>query len=290
MPRLAVLGHPVAHSRSPAMQNAALAALGLGEEWSYEAIDVAPEDFEARVRAMAARRLRRRQRHRPPQGGGAGAGRRAERGGARDRRRQHAESSPTGRIQADNTDADGLLAALPELASGPAGAGAGRRRRRPGGGLGAGARGGGGRGLEPDRRARRRLPGSRSRSRRSCGPEREWAPVERAAPRRSSLDQRGYELIVNTTAVGLARRGPLRSSCRCAADRFAAGQIVVDMVYGDAPSPLLAAAAAAGADDRRRPRDPRPAGRPLAADLDRPRAAARRDARRRPRLDSRDGR
>ena len=53
MPRLAVIGHPVAHSRSPAMQNAALAELGLAAEWSYEAIDVAPEDFEARVRAMA---------------------------------------------------------------------------------------------------------------------------------------------------------------------------------------------------------------------------------------------
>jgi shikimate 5-dehydrogenase len=34
MKRLAVLGHPVAHSRSPAMQTAALAGLGLGEEWS----------------------------------------------------------------------------------------------------------------------------------------------------------------------------------------------------------------------------------------------------------------
>ncbi len=54
VPRLAVLGHPVAHSRSPAMQNAALAALGLAEEWSYEAIDVAPEEFEARLRAMPA--------------------------------------------------------------------------------------------------------------------------------------------------------------------------------------------------------------------------------------------
>src|ERR1700748_310564 len=52
MPRLAVIGHPVAHSRSPAMQAAALAALGLGEEWSYGAIDVAPEEFEARVRAL----------------------------------------------------------------------------------------------------------------------------------------------------------------------------------------------------------------------------------------------
>src|SRR6478752_1306533 len=52
MPSLAVIGFPVGHSRSPAMQSAALAELGLGEEWSYEAIDVAPEEFEARVRAM----------------------------------------------------------------------------------------------------------------------------------------------------------------------------------------------------------------------------------------------
>jgi shikimate dehydrogenase len=52
--RLAVLGQPIAHSRSPAMQNAALAALGLADEWSYEAIEVSPEAFEARVRAMPA--------------------------------------------------------------------------------------------------------------------------------------------------------------------------------------------------------------------------------------------
>ena len=52
--RLAVLGQPISHSRSPAMQSAALAALGLGDEWSYEAIEVAPRDFEARVRAMAS--------------------------------------------------------------------------------------------------------------------------------------------------------------------------------------------------------------------------------------------
>ena len=34
--RLAVLGWPVAHSRSPAMQNAALAAIGLDGEYVYE--------------------------------------------------------------------------------------------------------------------------------------------------------------------------------------------------------------------------------------------------------------
>src|SRR4051812_43764466 len=52
MPRLAVLGHPVAHSRSPAMHTAALAELGLADEWSYEAIDVEPNAFAALVRSL----------------------------------------------------------------------------------------------------------------------------------------------------------------------------------------------------------------------------------------------
>ena len=52
MPRLAVLGQPVAHSRSPAMQNAALAELGLARDWSYEAIEVAPERFGELVRSL----------------------------------------------------------------------------------------------------------------------------------------------------------------------------------------------------------------------------------------------
>src|SRR5438067_5770723 len=50
--RLAVLGQPISHSRSPAMQNAALAELGMADEWSYEAIEVSPQEFDARVRAM----------------------------------------------------------------------------------------------------------------------------------------------------------------------------------------------------------------------------------------------
>src|SRR3954451_14475514 len=52
MPKLAVLGHPVSHSRSPEMQNAALAALGLGD-WHYQAIDAAPDAFEMTVRELA---------------------------------------------------------------------------------------------------------------------------------------------------------------------------------------------------------------------------------------------
>lgn len=48
-----LLGHPVGHSRSPAMHRAALGVLGL--EGDYVAIDVLPEDLAATVRALAAR-------------------------------------------------------------------------------------------------------------------------------------------------------------------------------------------------------------------------------------------
>ena len=48
-----VLGWPVEHSRSPAMHNAAFAALGL--DWRYEALAVEPERFEPFVRALPER-------------------------------------------------------------------------------------------------------------------------------------------------------------------------------------------------------------------------------------------
>src|SRR3954453_8010514 len=50
--RLAVLGQPISHSRSPAMHGAALAELGLGGEWSYEAIEGAPDHFASRGRSL----------------------------------------------------------------------------------------------------------------------------------------------------------------------------------------------------------------------------------------------
>ena len=54
MPKLAVIGFPVAHSRSPAMQNAALEALGLAGEWSYGAVEATPGAFEMTVRELAS--------------------------------------------------------------------------------------------------------------------------------------------------------------------------------------------------------------------------------------------
>jgi shikimate dehydrogenase len=49
--RLGVLGWPVAHSRSPAMHNAALAALGLND-WRYQRLPVPPELFAETTRAL----------------------------------------------------------------------------------------------------------------------------------------------------------------------------------------------------------------------------------------------
>ncbi|HEY7833114.1 MAG TPA: shikimate dehydrogenase [Ktedonobacterales bacterium] len=48
-----MIGHPVAHSRSPAMQRAAFDALGLAAR--YELWDTAPDDLPARVASLRAR-------------------------------------------------------------------------------------------------------------------------------------------------------------------------------------------------------------------------------------------
>jgi shikimate dehydrogenase len=52
--RLGVVGWPVAHSRSPAMQNAALHAAGFGDSWHYQLLPVPPELFTETVRALPA--------------------------------------------------------------------------------------------------------------------------------------------------------------------------------------------------------------------------------------------
>jgi shikimate dehydrogenase len=49
---VALLGHPVAHSLSPRMQNAAFAARAL--DWAYVALDVLPEQLEDAVRGLVA--------------------------------------------------------------------------------------------------------------------------------------------------------------------------------------------------------------------------------------------
>jgi shikimate dehydrogenase len=49
---VALIGHPVAHSLSPRMQNAAFAARGL--DWAYVALDVPPERLAEAISGLAA--------------------------------------------------------------------------------------------------------------------------------------------------------------------------------------------------------------------------------------------
>jgi len=229
MPRLAVIGHPVGHSRSPAMHGAALAALGLADEWSYGAVDVAPEGFAAKVREMA--------------GGGEYAGANVTvphkeaalalagvaSGAAREIGAANTLSFEAGRVAAENTDAGGLLAALP---GSPWGAralvlGAGGAARAVLWALV-------GEGAEVDLWNR-----TAARAEEVCA-ELGGRPV--AAP----AGQAGYDLVVNTSAAGLGGEDPFET-LPLLPGGFGPGQTVVDMVYGAAPSPLLEAAAAAGA-------------------------------------------
>jgi shikimate dehydrogenase len=227
MKRLAVLGHPVGHSRSPAMHNAALAELGLAGEWSYEAIDLAPDKFESRVRAMAGE-------------GFAGANVTVPHKGAalsladslsetaREIGAANTLSLAAGEIRADNTDAQGLLDALP---ASPAGSralvlGAGGAARAAVWALVC-------EGAEVAVWNRTGL-----RAEHLCG---SLGGTPAATP-----DQGAYELIVNTTAAGMRGEDPF-AELPLEASRFTAGQTVVDLVYGERPSLLLAAAAGAGA-------------------------------------------
>jgi shikimate dehydrogenase len=227
MPRLAVLGHPVAHSRSPAMQNAALAELGLGEEWNYEAIDVAPEALEERLRAMAGE-------------GFAGANvtiphkeaalkcSDAPSEVAREIGAANTLVFAEGRIQAHNTDAGGFLASLPgtPLDARTLVLGAGGAARAVVWGLvGEGAR------VEVWNR-------TASRAEALCA-QLGGRPV-------SSPPQSKYDLIVNTSGAGLGGGDPF-AGLPIEPDGFAPGQTVVDMVYGDVPSAILRAAEARGA-------------------------------------------
>jgi shikimate dehydrogenase len=227
VPRLAVLGFPVSHSRSPAMQNAALEELGLAGEWSYEAVEVEPERFEALVREMATGEFAGVN-VTVPHKQAALALADTPSAAAREIGAANTLVFREGRIEARNTDAPGLLAALPRSPKGQRalvlGAG-GAARAAVWGLLGEGAT------VEVWNR-------TAARAEAICE-ELGGTPV-------FEPDQAVYELIVNTSAAGLGGEDPFEQ-LPLAPERFAAGQTVVDMVYGERPSALLVAAESAGA-------------------------------------------
>ena len=115
--RLGVLGWPVAHSRSPAMQNAALARRRAGRVALPAAARTAGAVRRDRPSA-AGRRLPGRQRDDPAQGGRARTRRTTPPRGPGRSAPPTRWSSRDGEIHADNTDAPALIAALPFSAAG----------------------------------------------------------------------------------------------------------------------------------------------------------------------------
>ncbi|HUC00996.1 MAG TPA: shikimate dehydrogenase [Solirubrobacterales bacterium] len=244
MKKLAVIGHPVGHSRSPAMQTAALEALGLAPEWTYEAIEVAPEDFEAKVREMAASGEFVGANVTIPHKEAALALADGRSAAAIAIGAANTLSFAEGRVEADNTDAGGLLASLPRPS---------RARRALVLGAGGAAR------AAIWALARGPLEVNTDED-----PEREERePIEvdvwnRTAARAEAIAaeigglpvdeprQRAYGLIVNTTAVGLRGEDPFEQ-LPLEPDRFTSEQVVIDMVYGEGPGRLLEAAGRCGA-------------------------------------------
>ena len=253
---LALLGDPVEHSGSPTMHNAAIAHASL--DGVYVALRCAPDDLDGLMRGLA----------------GAGGG-----GNVTLPYKQRAASildepseavrrtgacntfwsDGAGRLHGDNTDVEGFKRALDVLVDG-SGSGDVRRggsRRdvapdvaRPGG---------------PARGARVLLAGSGGAARavlvalleedagqvvlvnrtperalalaRSIGGER--TRVETVADR---LDGQSFDLVVNATSVGL----DARDASPIGLDRLGPVGAVLDLVYGQRPTPLVRAAEALG--------------------------------------------
>jgi shikimate dehydrogenase len=238
MHRLGVLGWPVAHSRSPAMHNAALAALGLND-WHYQLLPVPPTLFDQTTSAL-------------PQSGFVGANVTIPHKHAALALATHASDTARaigaantltfaadGTIAAENTDAPGLIAALAGLSELPANPqvlilGAGGSARAAAWAL------------------------------REAGAS-EVSIWNRTAERASALahdlgvkavrEPVPADLLVNCTSVGLHDDGVERSATdsqglnqlRLTLDQVAKYSYVVDFVYRSGSSPLLAAAKAHGA-------------------------------------------
>lgn len=111
MPRLGVLGWPVAHSRSPAMHNAALAALGL-EDWRYQHLPVPPELFAETVPALAGAGFAGANVTIPHKEAALALATEATDAARAIGAANTLTFGPGGAIAADNTDAPGFLAAL----------------------------------------------------------------------------------------------------------------------------------------------------------------------------------
>ena len=214
-----VLGHPVAHSRSPAMHNAAFAALGL--DWRYVKLAVPPALFVETVRALPGSGYRGANVTIPHKVAALGIADRvtaAARGaGAANTLTFAAE----GAIEADNTDAGGFLDALGESPRG--------RRALV---LGAG---GAGRAIAwalREEGAAEVLIWNRT-------PERA-EELARELALEAVPEPRSADILVNATSVGLAAVGPAEAVRALGLEPLDAPAVVVDLVYSERTTAVVA--------------------------------------------------
>jgi shikimate dehydrogenase len=225
---LGVCGWPVAHSRSPAMHNAALAAVGLAD-WEYLRLPLPPELFAETVRALPPLGFRGVNVTIPHKEAALAL---ADEASAAARAIGAANTltfERDGAILADNTDAPGLLEALRERLD-PAGRSAlvlgagGAARAAVWALVQAGAR------VEVWNRT----------------PERAAALAAELGAR--AVTAPGYpEIVINATSVGLEPNIDPFKALPLKADTFEAGSCVIDMVYGPAETRFLRAARSRGA-------------------------------------------
>jgi shikimate dehydrogenase len=240
MKRLAVLGHPVSHSRSPAMQNAALGALDLDGEWSYEAIDVVPTEFATRTRELAGSGFVGANVTIPHKEAALALADEASEA-ATEIGAANTLSFSEGTISADNTDASGLLAALP----GPV---EGRRALVMGAGGSARAAVWALAVQGASVSVWNRTPERADELVRDLARVGSETPAEGRlrAVTEAQIRGNGYELFVNCTAIGMRDEDPFES-LPLDRERLGDGLVVVDLVYAGSESRLTDEARSRGA-------------------------------------------
>jgi shikimate dehydrogenase len=220
--RLGVLGWPVGHSRSPAMQNAALRAAGL-DGWRYQLLPVPPELLTETVRALPGAGFRGANVTIPHKQAAL-----ALADSASDRARAIGAANTLtfddgGAMHAENTDAPAIVESLPFDVAGRTalvlGAG-GSARAAVWALLDAGA-------------AQVRVWNRTPERARGLSAELGSTPVTRAEP---------AEILIHCTSSGLDASKPMFKGLPLAADDLAGYDCVVDLLYTETGTPLIRAA------------------------------------------------
>jgi shikimate dehydrogenase len=227
MKRLGVLGWPVAHSRSPAIHNAALAELGL-RDWHYQRLPVPPELLLDTTRALGSSGFVGANVTIPHKQAALALADSASAAARAIGAANTLSFAADGAIAAENTDAPGLIAAL----------------GRPARGLSALVLGAGG-----SARAAvwaLREAGAAEVSIWNRTGQRATALAHELGARALANPQPA-DVLVNCTSVGLTPQPDELAALSLSAEALGDYALVVDLVYRSGRTALLDAATASGA-------------------------------------------